>query len=184
MKLRIPYVVICWSLVVLAAGYAWAKYTFDYDHSVDFSGYSTYAFLERDNSIETQLPDHLRMRLHRVTEEVLAEKGFLPSPAPPQTDLLLTYFYGATDELQINHTSYGAYSPWGYGYWPGFNYGYTEVRSYKQGTLVLDIVDARTHQLVWMGVVDKEVRSTNPPGKRVQKTITKLLKNFPPKEKK
>jgi hypothetical protein len=172
----------CACLAVLAAGYAWAKVIFDYDKSVDFSGYSTYAWMKRDNSIESQLPDHLRMRLQRVTEEVLAEKGFDPAPAPPQTDLLLTYYFGASDELQINHVQYSPYSPWGYGYWPGFNYGYTEVRSYKQGTLVLDIVDARTHQLVWMGRVEKEVRSANPPGKRIQKSVTKLLKNFPPKK--
>jgi hypothetical protein len=47
---------------------------------------------------------------------------------------------------------------------------------------VLDIVDARTHQLVWMGRVEKEVRSANPPGKRIQKSVTKLLKNFPPQK--
>jgi hypothetical protein len=172
----------CTLVVALVAGYAWAKVIFDYDKSVDFSGYSTYAWMERDNSIESQLPDHLRMRLQRVTEEVLAEKGFDPAPAPPQTDLLLTYYFGASDELQINHVQYSPYSPWGYSYWPGFNYGYTEVRSYKQGTLVLDIVDARTHQLVWMGRVEKEVRSANPPGKRIQKSVTKLLKNFPPQK--
>jgi len=182
-KLKVRYIVMCMCLVGMAAGYAWAKVTFDYDHALDFSGYSTYAFLERDNSIETQLPDHLRVRLHRVTEEVLAEKGFDPAPAPPQTDFLLTFYFGATDELQINHVSYAPYSPWGYSYWPGFNYGYTEVRSYKQGTLVLDIIDARTHKLMWTGVLEREVRSVNPSGKQIQKTLKKLLKNFPPKEK-
>ena len=182
MKLRARNVVMCMCLVALAAGYAWAKVTFDYDHSLDISGYSTYAFLERDNSIEAQLPDHLRVRLHRVTEDVLAEKGFDPAPAPPQTDFLLTFYFGATDELQINHVSYASYSPWGYSYWPGFNYGYTEVRSYKQGTLVLDIVDARTHKLMWTGVLEREVRSVNPSGKQIQKSLKKLLKNFPPKE--
>jgi len=182
MNPRIRYVAVSACCLALVAGYVWAKVNFDYDHTVDFSGYSTFAWLEREGSVEAQLPDHLRIRLRRVTEEVLAEKGIDPSPAPPQTDLLLTYFYGATDELQINHVSYASYSPWGYGYWPGFNYGYTEVRSYKQGTLVLDIVDARTHQLVWMGILEKEVSSVNPPGKRIQKTIRKLLKNFPPKK--
>ena len=184
MKLRVRYTVLCMCLVALAAGYAWAKVNFDYDKKVDFSGYSTYAWMERDNSVESQLPDHLLIRLQRVTEEVLAEKGFDPAPAPPQTDLLLTFYYGDKDELQINHVAYAPYSPWGYGYWPGFNYGYTEVRSYKEGTLVLDIVDARSHKLVWMGILEKEVRSSDPPGKRMQKSIKKLLKNFPPKEKK
>jgi len=163
-KPGIRNVVVGVCLLALFAGYAWAKVTFDYDHAADFSGYSTYAWLERDNSVESQLPEHLRLRLRRVTEDVLAEKGLEPSPAPPQTDLL----------------PYGPYSPWGYGYWGGFNYGYTEVRSYKEGTLVLDIVDAQTHQLVWVGTLEKEVRSVNPSGKRIQKVINKLLKNFPP----
>ena len=181
-KLRLRFIVMSALLVVMAASYAWAKVVFDYDKAADFSGYSTFAWLERDNSIEAQLPDHLRVRLRRVTEEVLAEKGFDPAPAPPQTDFFLTFYYGARDQLEINRVHYSPYSPWGYGYWPGFNYGYTEVRSYKQGTLVLDIVDARTHQLVWMGTLEGEVRSTNPSGKRIQKSIKKLLKNFPPKK--
>ncbi len=175
---RMSIVFVC--CVVLLAGYAWAKVTFDYDHAVDFSGYSTYAWMERDNSIEAQLPEHLRLRLRRVTEDVLADKGLEPSPAPPQTDLLLTFYYGARDEIAVHHVAYSPYSPWGYGYWGGFNYGYTEVRQYKEGTLVLDIVDAHTHQLVWVGTLEKEVRSVNPSGKRIEKVIKKLLKNFPP----
>lgn len=47
---------------------------------------------------------------------------------------------------------------------------------------MLDIVDARTQKLVWMGILEKEVQSVNPPGKRIQKATTKLLKNFPPKK--
>ena len=96
--------------------------------------------------------------------------------------VLLTYYFSDKEELQINQVAYSPYSPWGYGYWPGFNYGYTEVRSYTKGTLVLDIVDARTHKLVWMGVLEKEVQSANPAGQQIEKSITKLLKNFPPKK--
>jgi hypothetical protein len=169
-------------VVALAAGYAWAKVVFDYDHEADFSAYSTYAWLERDNSIEAQLPDHLRIRLRRVTEDVLATKGFNPAPAPPQTDFLLTYYFGARDELRIDTVSYTPYSPWGYRYWPGYSHGHSRVRSYQKGTLVLDIVDARTRQLVWIGTLEGEVRSTNPSGKRIEKSIKKLLKNFPPKK--
>jgi len=77
---------------------------------------------------------------------------------------------------------YSLYRPYGYGYWGGYGYSYTQVRRYNQGTIVLDIVDARTHQLVWVGILDKEVRSANPPGKRIEKSVKKLLKNFPPKK--
>ena len=176
------FVAACACLFALAAGIAWAKVTFDFDPSVDFSRYSTYAWIEHDNSVESVIPEHLNLRLRRVTEDVLAEKGLEPAPAPPQTDLLLTYYFSDKHDIQINYVPYAPYSPWGYGYWGGFNDGYTEVRSYTKGTLVLDIVDARTHQLVWVGVLEKEVQSANPPGSRIEKAVSKLLKNFPPKK--
>lgn len=165
---------------VMAAGLVWAKVVSDHDPNADFSSYSTYEWLERENSAEHLLPNHLRLRLRRVTEEVLATKGLQPSPAPPQTDLLLTYYLSTEQKLEIEHVGYSPYSPWGYGYWPGFNYGYTEVRSYPEGTLVLDIVDARTRKLVWIGTLQREVRSTDPSGKQIRKSVTKLLKSYPP----
>ena len=179
---RAILVVAC--LVVMVASVVWAKAVFDYDPSVDFNQYATYGWLERENSVEHLLPDHLRMRLRRVTEEVLAEKGLAPAPAPPQTDLLLTYYLSTEMQLEIRHVGYSTMQPWGYGYWPGYNWGYTEARQYPEGTLVLDIVDAQTRKLVWVGTLQREVRSTNPSGKQVQKAVTKLLKNFPPKKKK
>jgi hypothetical protein len=169
-------------LIAAVAGYAWAKVISDHDPNADFSSYTTYGWLDREDSIEELLPDHLRMRLRRVTEEVLAEKGLEPAPAPPQTDLLLTYHFGASEEFQVNYMPYSPYRPWGYGYWGGYAGGYTEIRQYTEGTLVLDIVDARTHQLVWFGSITREVRSTNPPGKRIEKAVSKLLKDFPPKK--
>jgi hypothetical protein len=33
-----------------------------------------------------------------------------------------------------------------------------------------------------MGVLEKEVQSANPAGQQIEKSITKLLKNFPPKK--
>ncbi len=94
--------------------------------------------------------------------------------------LLLTFYLSTEEKLEIDHVAYGSAAPWGYGYWRGFNYGYTEVRSYPEGTLVLDIVDARNRKLMWIGILQKEVRSTNPPGKQIRKSVKKLLKSFPP----
>ena len=48
---------------------------------------------------------------------------------------------------------------------------------------MLDIIDARTHNLMWTGVLEREVRSVNPSGKQIQKSLKKLLKNFPPEKK-
>jgi hypothetical protein len=170
-------------LLVGVAASVWAKVISDHDENVDFSAFTTYAWLSREGSADAELPEHLRIRLQRVTEEVLAEKGFEPSPAPPQTDLLLTYYLGLEKELRIDWVVYGASSPWGYGSWGGYDYGYAQAREYSEGTLVLDIVDARTRKLVWTGRLEKTIRSANPPGDQVERTVKKLLADFPPKTK-
>lgn len=166
-------------LLVGVAVTAWAKVITDHDPDADFSSYSTYAWMPRENSVDAQLPEHLLIRLQRVSEEVLATKGLEPSPAPPQTDLLLTYYLALDSRLKIDYVAYGAASPWGYGYWGG--YGYAEAREYTAGTLVLDIVDARTHRLVWTGRLEKTVQSANPSGERIERAVKKLLKEFPPR---
>ncbi len=180
--MRLPYlrVAVVTGLVVVFAGIAWAKVVFDFDPAADFASYRTYAWIEEEGTEVSQLPDHLQLRLRRVTEDVLASKGLEPAVAPPQTDLLLTYHLNIAQELEVNYIPYSIYRPFGYGYWPGYSYTYTQVRRYDKGTLVLDIVDAKTHQLVWVGVIEKEIQSANPPGKTIEKTVAKLLKNFPP----
>lgn len=183
MKPRGLQVVLACVLMGVAVA-AWAKVFSDHDPQVDFDAYRTYAWMPREGSAETQLPEHLQLRLRRVSEEVLATKGFEPAPAPPQADLLLTYYLGLNNELRIDYVGYGPTTPWGYGYWPGFNYGFTDVREYTKGTLVLDIVDAETRRLVWTGTLKTTVQSANPPGNRVEKAVKKLLKDFPPKKKK
>jgi hypothetical protein len=167
-------------LVGLAVS-AWAKVISDHDPSADFSAYTSYAWMSRDNSADTQLPEHLRIRLQRISEDVLATKGLEPAPALPQADLLLTYYLSLDSALRIDYVAYGAASPWGYGYWGGYSYGYAQAREYTEGTLVLDIVDARTRQLVWTGRLETTIRSADPPGYRVEKAVKKLLKDFPPK---
>ncbi len=157
----------------------------DHDPNADFSSYKTYGWLDREDSIEGQLPDHLRIRLRRVTEEVLAEKGLEPAPAPPQTDLLLTYHFGATEEFQVNYMPYSPYRTWGYGYWGGY------------GVATPMFVDTPKELWYWtssmpedasIGVVridhqgDAKRRSRR--ARRIQKAITKLTEELsakPPK---
>jgi hypothetical protein len=58
----------------------------------------------------------------------------------------------------------------------------THVDTYTVGTLVIDLFDSRTKQLVWRGwasdaLPDNPQKET----KRLDKDIEKLFKNLPPK---
>ncbi len=152
----------------------------DWDRAVDFSSYRTFAWLElEEKQLGVQLPDHLDRRLRRVVDDVLTDKGLERAPALPQTDLLLAYYVGLERELRVDY-GYNYYGPYRYGYWPGYAYGTAHVREYATGTVVIDVVDRSTKQLVWTGVVSGAVQSANPPSDRIQKVVEQLLREFPP----
>ena len=76
------------------------------------------------------------------------------------------------------------FSPYGYGY-SGAGYGGAgRVREYLRGTLVLDITDARTGELIWRGWASKSLHSDPRPEKvrmYVDEAVAEMLADFPPK---
>ena len=72
-----------------------------------------------------------------------------------------------------------------YGY-PGAGYGYAgtgRVREYLRGTLVLDIIDVRTDEVVFRGSARKSLHLDPDPKKvrmYVSDAVEKILKDFPP----
>jgi hypothetical protein len=156
----------------------------DWDHHVDFSGFRTFTWLEpAGDAPGDRLPEHLDIRLRRVVEEVLIDKGLEPAPAFPQADLALTYFVSTQRELRVDLVTHSYYGGYTYGYWGGYpGYGTTtaRVREYATGSVVIDIVDRKTRQLVWTCAVEGEIKSANPPGERVEAVVRKMLRDFPP----
>ena len=63
----------------------------------------------------------------------------------------MTYHVGAQDKVDVQSWGYG------YGYGPGRYHGTwgggggIETYNYTEGTLIIDIVDASSKQLVWRG---------------------------------
>jgi Domain of unknown function (DUF4136) len=76
---------------------------------------------------------------------------------------------------------YGAYYPGsvGWGGWNGWNGG---VYAQLEGTLTVDVEDAKSGALLWRGVETKRVHETSKPekrDKRVFKEVSDVFKHFP-----
>ncbi len=169
-------------LVLALAGCSSLTVSSDWNREVDFGAYRSFTWLERTGAEPgDQLPEHLDIRLRRVVDDVLTAKGLERAPVMPQADLLLTYWISVERELRID--SYAGFGVYGYGYWPGYpgaGVGTGVARVVADGTLVIDVVDRRTKQLVWTGQVQGAVENRNPPGDRVEFVAEKLLASFPP----
>jgi hypothetical protein len=60
----------------------------------------------------------------------------------------------------------------------------TAAREYEQGTLILDVVDARSNKLVWRGTAQAALSESMEEGKSqklIDSAVDELLKKFPPK---
>jgi hypothetical protein len=148
--------------------------TYDFDRTANFAAYKTYAWVRG-----TPLADEINHK--RVVDAVstqLAGKGLTPVDATGTADLLVAYHATFDRNLQISGFSTG----WG-PYRLAGGSGVARTERILTGTLVVDIVDARTKTIVWRGIASKEVDTNADPAKRernIQRAAERLFKNYPP----
>ena len=164
--------VILAALLLIAA--AAAKTTTDYDHKLNFGNYKTYSWgkVETADSLWDQ-------RVKDAVDNQLAAKGW--TQVPSGGDVLVNAF-GKTQEEHTLNTFYNGFPGWR---WGGFGDSTTTVDTYKVGTLVVDLFDANTRNLIWRGTASDTLASN--PDKNTRKldsNVQKLFKHFPPDEKK
>lgn len=167
------------SLALAAMGCSGISTSTDYDQSYDFSGVTTYAWMEQ--GLEGGVSEIMLRRLRAAVDDDLSAKGLQKVDRPRSADILFAYHTGTQDRQQYDTYGYGAGGWWG-GYWGG-GMTTTTVRTYSEGTLILDAIDRQSNELVWRGSASKTIDEMDSPEQRVQtvqEAVGKLLKDFPP----
>ena len=146
----------------------------DYNHSTDFGKYRTYSW------IKVQAGDQLwQERIKSDVDHALQAKGW--EQAPSNGDASVSAF-GSTHEQQTLNTFYNNLG--GGWRWGGFGEATTTTENTPVGTLVVDLFDTPSKQLIWRSVAT-DTLSGNPEKntKKLSKTVDDMFKNFPPKPK-
>jgi hypothetical protein len=161
------------------------RYNFDKD--TDFSKYKTYKWVTIKDS------DHLNelteKQITAALDAELATKGLTKTDADTG-DLYIGYQTAVGSEKQFNSYSsgWGSGPGWGRG-WYGAGGSTTTTGSTSTiyvGQLDLDMYDSAKKALVWRGTVSKTIDPKAKPDKQqknITKSVQKLLKNYPPKQK-
>jgi hypothetical protein len=173
------------SLLIVLIGVALAacrsvQVMVDFDPEEDFSVYRTYAWLpgsaEQSGNLAVELP-LIDTRLRQAVDRTLAEKGFEKRESG-QPDLYVAYHLSVESKLDV-YTVDRYYGRHGY----AMGVPETRVKQYDEGTLVIDVADARKKELVWRGVGIKRVRSHPKPEQTtaaVNQAVAEILASFPP----
>lgn len=158
------------------------KVTSDYDKSASFAQYKTFGIdTMRISQSISQLNEN---RIVNAVKSEMLKKGFTENATP---DLLV--HISAIFEKQKSVTSttdyygYGGfYRPYMWGGGMGAT-GYTtyNVQNYTDGSLIIDIADAKTKNLLWEGIGNKEIdKPAKDPDAAISEAVSKILANFPP----
>ena len=116
-------------------------------------------------------------RIVDAIAEQLSKKGLTKVEDDP--DVYVTYHASGKQEVRVTASSYG------YGYrrgWAGGGTTTATTQTYLKGTLVVDIWDAETKNLVWRGTATDTV--SDKPEKneeKINKSMEKMFKKYPPK---
>ena len=154
----------------------------DWDKKYDFSTVKTFS-MKIGTSWGNQLSER---KVIADMAEALTEKGWKQVEADTAANLHVV-IHGSTENKKSLNTFYSSMGGYGYGYggWGGMSSGTTTVSEWVVGTLVVDMFDAKSKNLVFRGTasdgLNKDPKKNE---KKIDKAAQKLFKDFPQKDKK
>jgi len=166
---------VCTVFFLAMMGAAFAQHVkTDFDHQANFSQYKTYSWQESKPA--NSLWD---ARSKNAVDAQLAAKGWTQVDNGGDVAIVAIKTTQTQRTLQTFYDGMGGGWRWrGMG---GFGQSTTTEQDYKEGTLVVDLYDAKTKQLIWRGsaqdtLSDKATKNE----KNLDKGVAKMFKAFPP----
>ena len=153
------------------------------DPTVDLGSYRTYGFA---SPLATDRPGGatslVSTYLTQATQREMNALGYRQVEAAP--DLVINFYLNTQEKIQARTSpapgAYYGYRRGYYGVWGGYGTE-TTVTQYTEGTLHVDLVDARRNQRVWEGVAEgripSDIRETLP--ERACNVISEIFARYP-----
>jgi len=171
---------LCLGGVLLGAGCASPVKT-DYKTGTDFSRYKTFALMPLPQRASAEDPG-LVLRLAQPARDAvvsqLTAKGF--SEAPTNTaDLVVNLRGQSLPRVEVNDYGFTYPAMTRYGTYTVVRNPHTTVSTYNERTLIIEMLDNHSKELVWVGWTKKESSKQVTP-EVLQKAIQEILAEFPP----
>jgi hypothetical protein len=192
-------------LALLVSACATVTVSHDYDIDADFSRYRTFAWApvtepEAKSNVPGAPGSFVDKRIRQNVNQQMQAKGVREDTQNP--DLLVAYSIGVEEKEVVTEEGnvYGGphAAPYPYRRHPGARYPYgrypyyeprgswtrdIQVQTYQEGTLIIDLIDAKAEALVWRGVAQGTVQqnvSAEQRSKNVADAVAKIFETYPP----
>jgi hypothetical protein len=163
--------------MILLAGMASAQQVkTDYDRGANFAQYKTYSWeqVKTKDSLDVD-------RIKAAVNAALAAKGWTQVDSAGDVSVVAMEI---TRQQQTLNTFYDGFGGgWGWRRFGGGGFGQatTTTETYKVGTVVVDLFDTKTKQLIWRGAASDTLSNNSDKNiKNLDKGVEKMFKQFPP----
>jgi hypothetical protein len=154
----------------------------DYDPEYDLRKYHTFNWSQNINvelgKNPLQYNELNDKRIKSAVQEQMIRRGYVSSTDKP--DLVLHYHIIIDDQSIVTTDPHGYfYSP----YWMDLR---TNVYEYREGTLIIDVMDPKTNNLIWRGWAASALQETYSPDQiegLIKTAVAKIFRKFPKKRK-
>ncbi|WP_333609328.1 DUF4136 domain-containing protein [Arsukibacterium sp.] len=171
----------------------------DYDKTVDFSRYQTYAFYVPAEAVVTAESDKseaskqaaeyhslLDQHFKAAIEREMSALGYRLVADNPQ--LLVNYLSNVEQRTDVRSSPFQVSANYGYvGSRTGLFLGIplfgraVEQHEYKVGTVTIDLIDAAEQRLIWQGLLEGRLsnKALQQPQQAISNTVNQIYQRFP-----
>jgi hypothetical protein len=148
----------------------------DYDRSANFAQFRTYSWeqVKTQNALDVD-------RVKSAVNAALAAKGW--TQVESGGDVSIVAMEINRNQQTLNTFYEGLGGGWGWRRFGGGGFGEatTTTETYKVGTVVIDLFDAKSKQLIWRGASSDTLSNNSDKNiKNLDKGVQKMFERFPP----
>jgi len=145
----------------------------DYDRDANFTKYKTFSF-EKIDTKDPLLVDRIKSAIGGT----LTEKGLTQVESGGDISIVAVEMTNTQQRLDTFYNGFGG----GWRFGGRFGDATTTTETYQVGTLVVDMFDSSTKELLWRGSASNTLSNkSNTNIKNLDKGVQKMFKNYPPK---
>ena len=170
----------CAAALMLVAGCA-TPVNSEFKSGTRFGDYKTFALMPLPDKSPADDPG-MMMRLAQPARETVvgefAAKGLKQAP-PEVADLAVNLKGRSLPQIEVRNYGYTYPVMTRYGTYTVVQNPYTEISTYTERTLIIEIMDNRSKEVVWIGWMKKDT-SGKVTADMLQDAIRKILAKYPP----
>ncbi len=148
-----------------------------YDPAAEFARYRSYAWLATAPGAEQAAAIRdpaVRTLVVTAIDRELAKKKLTRTTPDAGPDFFVSVLGLSQNRIEVRDYGYAVYG----GVWVA---PAVDVSQYRQGTLLLDFVDARTRQLFWRGTATGALESPGELQQIIEEAARRMLEAYPPR---